>query len=96
MATLFISVWDNASQTLLGQPLQETSVAIGAASAQSDAITGSNKETRLVRVFADADCYVTWGSDPTASSADGRPMGAENPEVFGIVAGEKIAVIERV
>lgn len=98
MATLFFAVWDNANQTLLGKPLQEDSVAIGGGSLQSAVIAGSKKEIRRVRLFADTDCFVTWGDNLTAlqDGTEGRPFGAENPEVVGIEAGQTISVIERV
>lgn len=98
MATLFITVWDNASQTLLGQPIQRATVSIGAGSLSSAAISGSKSEIRRVRLFADADCFVTWGSNPTAAGdgSNDMPLGAENPEVVGIEAGDVIAVIQRV
>jgi hypothetical protein len=98
MATLFIAVWDNASNTLLDSPIQYDTVTVGAGSLQSSAISGSRSEIRKVRLFSDVDCFVTWGSDPTApgdGSAD-LPIGAENPEIVGIKAGDKIAVIQRV
>lgn len=96
MATLTITVWGDASQTLIGEPLQEMTVAIGAGPLASGVITGGvNKAMRRVRLFADADCYVTWGENPTAAAGN-IPMGAENPEVFGIQSGHKISVIERV
>lgn len=99
MATLFITVWGDASQTLLGKPVQRMKVAIGSGSLQSDAIVqGNNKAMRRVRLFADADCFVTWDTDPTADGGgvNDMPIGAENPEVFGIESGQKIAVKERV
>jgi hypothetical protein len=99
MATLFIAVWGDASQTLIGKPIQEITVAIGGTSAQSDAIVqGNNKAMRQIRIFSDTDCFVTWGDNPVAKNdgSDGRPMGAENPGTFGIESGWRIAVIERV
>lgn len=98
MATLFIAVWGDATQTLVGDPVQEMTVAVGAGSLQSDVIVpGDKKAWRRVRLFTDIDCFVTWGEDPTATNdgLSGRPMGAENPEVFTIESGKKIAVIER-
>ena len=97
MATLFIGGWDNANEVLCGAPIQETTVTVSGTSAQSAAVSGSNKEMRRVRLFSDTDCFVTWGSAPTAlnNGAAGMPMGAENPEVIGIEAGHLIAVIER-
>ena len=98
MATLFIAVWADATQTLVGEPVQEMTVTVGAGSLQSGVLTaGNNKVWRRVRLFTDADCFVTWGDDPTAlaDGTSGRPMGAENPEVFTIESGSKIAVIAR-
>jgi hypothetical protein len=98
MATLFITVFGDASQTLVGEPAQEMTVTIGAGSLQSAAISaGNNKAWKRVRLFADADCFVTWGANPTAvgDGSAGLPMGAENPEVFTIESGQKIAVITR-
>lgn len=97
MATLFFSVWANADRTLLDTPLQEGTVTVGAGSLTSDAITGSNNEVRVVRLFTDTDCFVAWGSSPTAANdgSSGMPLGAENPEVIGVLAGHKLAVIAR-
>ena len=101
MAKLFISVWGDATETLLGEPIQEAAVTFSGTSVQSAAITGPSGTrvvNRLVRLYADADCFVHWGSDPTAlnDGTAGRALGADNPEVFGIVSGQRIAVIERV
>ena len=98
MATLFIAVFGDASQTLIGKPVQEMTVTITGTSALSAALTqGNNKVQRRVRLYADADCFVTWGEDPTAlnDGTEGRPLGADNPESFAIDTGDKIAVIER-
>ena len=99
MATLFITVWGDATQTLLGEPIQEEAVTISGTSAQSSAILGGvNKAMRRVRLYTDTDCFVTWGTDPTAltNGTAGRALGADNPEVFGVESGQRIAVIERV
>ena len=65
-------------------------VALGAASAQSAAIAAP-----LVRVVAQGDCHLAFGTNPTAV-ADGTcvflPAGI--PEYFVIAAGSKIAVIQ--
>lgn len=98
---LQISVFENAQEVLFGSPIQEEVVVIGAGSLQSNAVSGSTSAPvpiRRVRLFADADCFVTWGDNPIAltTGAGGRALGAENPEIFGIPAGQKIAVINRV
>jgi len=97
MATMQFTVWVDAKEVALGEVAQEDTVAIGATSAQSAAITGSNKAHRRVRVICDMNAWVNWGSNPTAAvdGENGRMMGAENPEYFGMVAGDIIAVIAR-
>lgn len=99
MAKLFIGVWGGAGLALVGEPLQEIAVTISGTSAQSAAaIDGPSKPTqRQVRLMTDTDCFVTWGANPTAlqDGTAGRPLGAENPEVFTIDSGSLIAVIER-
>ena len=98
MATLFVCIWVDAKQVALGDPLQEFPVTIAGTSTKSTTISGSGRKKIRARLFADADCFVTWGEDPTAlnNGNDGRPLGAENPEYFDIETGHKIAVIERV
>jgi len=99
MTTLFVTVWGDAEEVPLGDPLQEFSVNIAATStASTETISGSGNKRRHVRLFADTNCFVIWGEDPTAvnDGSDGRPMGSDNPEYFNIQSGHKIAVIERI
>lgn len=97
MATLYIAVFDGAAEVALGDP-QEMTVTIAAGSTQSAVAAGPVNRGRRMRLFADADCYVTWGDNPTATNdgTSGRPLGAENPEYFAITTGQKVAVIERI
>ena len=98
MATLFISVWGDATQTLLGKPIQEEAVTISGTSAQSAVILGGvNKAMRRVRLYTDTDCFVHWNADPTAETdgTAGRALGADNPWTVGIESGQKVAVISR-
>ena len=101
MAKLWITVFEAASETALDAPIQDiTPVDISGTSAQSEAVTGSTespagKKRRTLRLFADTDCHVAWGDDPTAGT-DNFPLGAENPEYINVVAGGKVAVLERV
>lgn len=100
MATFFFASWDYASEVAVGDPHQESTIAIGGTSAQGAVITtgtGQSRHRCRVRLFADTKCFVTWGADPTAlnDGTDGRPMGVENPEYVDIEAGDRIAVIER-
>ena len=97
MATLFITVYEGAASVALGDPIQEEAVVIGAGSLQSNVITGIAPRRKRVRLYADVDCFATWGDNPTATTdgTSGRPLGADNPEYFDIESGYRIAVIER-
>ena len=97
MATLYFAVFSGAVEVASGDPIQEAVVNIGVASAQSAAITGTNRKRQRVRIFADTDCFATWDANPTAlaNGLDGRPLSAGSAEYFDIEAGHKIATIER-
>lgn len=97
MPSLQITAWNDAVSTSMGDVLQEEIVSIGAGSLQSGVIVGSGV-FRKVRMYADSDCFVTWGANPTATTdgTSGRFLGANNPEYFQLEAGERVAVIERV
>lgn len=94
------SVWRTAAEVANGPVLAEATVAIGGSSATSAAVVdpaGSN-ESRRVRLFAEAACYVHWsadGDDALNDGTRGRMFGAENPEYHEIPANWKISVIQR-
>lgn len=67
----------------------QTPVAIGGVSTQSAAF-GSN--TRLVRLHTDAACRVAFGENPTAT-ANSMRLAANSTEFFGVIPGQKVAVI---
>jgi len=96
MASLQLTVFSNANSTAAGDVLQEEVVTVSGTSAQSSVITGSGNY-RVVRIYSDVDCFLTWGSNPTAltDGPAGRFIGANNPEYFRLQAGERFAVIER-
>lgn len=98
MATLSFCVWEDAEEVALGRPIQENVIDIGATSASGAVIVGTGNRHRRVRIHVDANAFVTWDDNPTATNdgLNGRPMGAENPEYVDIAAGDKIAVIERI
>ncbi len=97
MATLFFTVFSGAVEVAAGDPIQEDKVAIGVGSTQSATLVGTGRKRHRVRVFADENCFATWGENPTAKNdgTDGRPLEAGSAEYFDIEAGYKIAVIER-
>lgn len=96
MATLYISEFGN--QATIGvslvpiaslPPVAQQTVAIGGASAASAAF---NAKTHLIRLAADSVCSVLVGDAPTALATSMR-LSAGLPEYFGVVPGQKVAVI---
>jgi hypothetical protein len=96
MPKLFISEYDRMPSDPRGlvptgsEPAVATqAVAIGGASEQSAAF---NARTKFIRLHTDAICSVKFGANPTATADDLR-MAANQTEFFGVVAGDKVAVI---
>ena len=58
-------------------------------SGQSSAFGG---QTEYVRICADADCHVLFGSNPTATSSS-IFIPLDQPEIFKVSPGEKLAAI---
>jgi hypothetical protein len=60
--------------------------------------TAFAKDTRFVRIQADADCFVLFGANPTATAANAKPMTADASEYFGVdpltVSGLKLSVYD--
>ncbi len=99
MSNLFIAAFGDAKEVAFGSPIQEQVVSFTTPSVQSAVLTVHvPAKMYRVRILADADCFVTWGDDPTAliDGTNGRPVGANNPEYFGIPSGQRLAVIQRV
>lgn len=98
MSNLYIAAFKDAKEVALGLPELEEKVVYTSSSVQSTVLPLQNPAIDYrVRIFSDADCFVTWGENPTAtiSGASGRPIGANNPEYFSIKNGHRLAVIER-
>jgi hypothetical protein len=99
MAKLFISEYKfmgkmQASKEDIAAPQEpalvvQTPVVIGAGSLQSVAF---NEQTRFVRLHNDVICSVKFGDNPTATADDAR-LAANGTEYFGVVPGQKVAVI---
>jgi len=81
----------NARTIQAGQepPLASQTVAIGGASVQSSAFSA---KTHLVRIHTDAICSVKFGANPTVTATDAR-IAANSTEFFGVLPGDKVAVI---
>lgn len=101
MASIYISEFQQVAAQPGQAPIQaamqpavtdQAPVAIAAGSAQSAAF---NALTNLVRVHTDAICSIAIGVNPVATAATAR-MAAGQTEYFGVVPGQKLAVITNV
>lgn len=94
MATLYVSEFGGLAveraQVMSHPPLASQTIAIAGASAQ--ATNAFKPDTRLIRVHTDAICSVAIGPNPTAVTTAMR-MVAGATEYFGVMPGDKIAVI---
>ena len=60
----------------------------------STACTNPLKDTtKIVRLISDQNCYVAFGSSPTATSSS-MYLAAGIPEYFGVTPGDKIAALK--
>lgn len=103
MATLYITEFADAtvadltgSVTLqwpipapMTPPVAEQHIAITGSSTASAAF---NANTTFVMVETDAICSLAWGSSPTAVTTAQR-MAANEVRFYGVVPGQKVAVI---
>jgi len=95
MTTLYITSHVAATNVALGVPEQEETVDISGGSLQS-AVIEQNGTTpyKRVRLFADGVCHVKIGENPTATTTS-MPLAAEADIYVDVIAGHRIAVIER-
>lgn len=96
MATLYIAEFAALSGTAnfpvagaFAPPIAEQTVGISGSSAPSAAF---NTNTKFVRIHTDAICSIKFGASPTAAATNMR-MAANQTEYFGVVPGQKVAVI---
>lgn len=75
-----------------GTTTVEQEAVVFSASVQSAAF--ANK-TRLIRVTCDAEAFLSFGENPTAT-AKGVQVQADTPEFFGVTPGQKVAAYDGV
>jgi hypothetical protein len=96
MTTLYITEFrllskDGASDVVPAamQPaLANQTRSLSTSSAQS---TAFNTQTAMVRLQTDVDCFVLFGTDPTATTSS-MPLAANTPEYFGVPKGMSFKV----
>lgn len=101
MAKLWISQFKKPDATAgylpavnLGAYIGQVNIDSFTTTTQSAALDGG---TEIVRVLADANCCIAFGTNPTATAAD-IPLTANVPEYFEVPAGgtvKKIAAVTR-
>ncbi len=99
MANLYITVFEGAGNTAAGDPIQEQRVVFSDPAANSSPIPDyGNRRRHVCRILADGDCFVTWGSSPTAKGdgTDGRAISEGVAEYFSVEGGHQFSVIQRV
>lgn len=103
MATLQYTAFFSAAEVANGPALNQNVITIGAVAATSPTSINPNASPKnqgmRVRIAVDADCWVLWGSNPTAlgNGLGGVMMGptVSAVEYFDIPADQYISVIER-
>ena len=100
MATLYIDQFQLAGNNgfnTVQAPLQPPLVATTALSVSGTSAATSflNEKTTLVRLQADTNCFVIFGTNPTAITSSSTPLSVGTPEYFAVPAGGtlKIAAI---
>ena len=72
--------------------LRPTTVQMMSSSGTSSQSSAFAAYTYYVRICADADCHILFGSNPTATSSS-IFIPADQPEIFKVNPGEKVAAI---
>ena len=95
MPTLYISEFQttgnagfNTVQAARQPAMADQPVTISSVSAQSAAF---NEKTSLVRVQTDTACFITFGTNPTATTSK-TPIAVNVPEYFAVPVGEKYKI----
>lgn len=97
MATLLIQEYArlapdvNSHRIQAGEEPAETSQSVTYTTSTQSAAFGAS--TKLIRVIADADVHLAFGTSPTATAASMR-VTADTAEYFGVVPGHKVAAYD--
>jgi len=75
---------------MYGAQVMKTAATQAVTYTSSVASAAFNEATRLIRVIADADVYLAFGTAPTATANDIR-VTADTVEYFEVNAGDKVA-----
>lgn len=84
-----VGAFETPAQMALEPSIEAKVVDFSSGEAKSGAF---NVRTRFVRVWADADCCLAFGTNPTADE-NSLPVAAKAPEYFGVAPGDKLSAI---
>jgi len=93
MAVLYISEYpQNAVDvpTLVQEPSTVSQAVTFTTSTQSAAF---RSDTRMVRLHTDTNCFIKFGTNPTATTASDARMAANQTEYFKVNPGFKVAAV---
>lgn len=96
MAECYFTVFKGANQVAAGDPVNEGSVTVGSEADSGVMHAESGQDPCYVRIVTEQDCFVTWGTAPTAANdgTSGRRLFVGVPEYFMIPAHYAISVID--
>lgn len=99
MANVQYTIFSGATQTADGDVVGEGVITIAGSAAGFGPVdpNGGNRP-RVVRLFAEGKCFVTWtkaGTDAAADGTEGRMMGAEHEMYVKMPADYTISIIQR-
>lgn len=101
MAKIYISEYKHIAYAYVGgrnnplmiasemSPPKDSVVDFGSGEAKSPAFQAG---TLFIRVWADADCCIRIGDNPTATTSN-KPVSAKMPEYFSVNPGQKLSAI---
>jgi hypothetical protein len=93
MAVLYISEYTQNTIDLpvvASEPSTASQAVTFTTSTQSAAF---RNDTRLVRLHTDTNCFVKFGTNPTATTATDARMAANQTEYFRVFPGHKVAAV---
>lgn len=99
MATMYIREYTHICRDKNGNIIQ-AGLEDGNATGQTVTYTTSAQsavfqdDTWLVRISCDAEAFLDFGANPTATAADGVNVQADTPEFFGVHPGQKVAAYD--
>ena len=100
MAILFVTEFSDLGTDGNGQPGVPAALTPAIATSKADFTSAAassatfNAKTRFVRLYSDTAGYVKFGAAPTAVTATDMPIAANAPEIFAVIPGQKVSIVQ--